>query len=247
METTDESETESHDRTRGKRRVPLSVLVVCVVAVGLLAPAVANAGLIGPSFSDVPESHPFYDEIQWMALSGVSEGYPDGTYRPTGNVSRQEMAAFMQRLYDFQEDLSWDVRSNSSSTNSTAFVDIPGALTQVTVPDGAWANLAARFTAESNVTGDPGMWGTVRLMVSKDGGSFNEMQPALGNNSAFDSVGVANDYWESHAIERFAEGSGGVYTIKAQYAVNLAGAAFAVDDLTIVAETDLQPTTWTPS
>jgi DNA-binding beta-propeller fold protein YncE len=51
-----------------------------------------------PTFSDVPTTHPFYDEIEWMARRGVSTGYPDGTYRPTVAVSRQSMAAFVARL-----------------------------------------------------------------------------------------------------------------------------------------------------
>ena len=49
-------------------------------------------------FSDVPTSSPFYTEITWMADSTISTGYPDGTFHPTANVTRQAMAAFMYRL-----------------------------------------------------------------------------------------------------------------------------------------------------
>ncbi|OWY60591.1 hypothetical protein B7486_68360, partial [cyanobacterium TDX16] len=48
-------------------------------------------------FSDVPESHPFYADIEWMAETGISEGYPDGTYRPGDPVTRQAMSAFVHR------------------------------------------------------------------------------------------------------------------------------------------------------
>lgn len=51
-----------------------------------------------PTFSDVPTSHQFYDEIEWMADVGVTTGFPDGTYRPTQPVSRQAMSAFLARL-----------------------------------------------------------------------------------------------------------------------------------------------------
>jgi hypothetical protein len=51
-----------------------------------------------PTFSDVPTSHLFYDEIEWMADNGVTTGFPDGTYRPTLPVSRQAMSAFLARL-----------------------------------------------------------------------------------------------------------------------------------------------------
>jgi len=49
-------------------------------------------------FSDVPVSHPFYEDIHWMALAGVTTGYPDGTFGPAIAVSRQSMAAFVARL-----------------------------------------------------------------------------------------------------------------------------------------------------
>ncbi|MCC5951695.1 MAG: PD40 domain-containing protein [Acidimicrobiia bacterium] len=51
-----------------------------------------------PSFSDVGVGHPFFVEVEWLASSGVSLGYGDGTFRPTSEVSRQAMAAFMYRL-----------------------------------------------------------------------------------------------------------------------------------------------------
>ena len=51
-----------------------------------------------PAFSDVTLSHPFFEEIQWMAEGGVSEGYADGTFRPSLPVSRAAMASFLQRV-----------------------------------------------------------------------------------------------------------------------------------------------------
>jgi CSLREA domain-containing protein len=52
----------------------------------------------GQTFTDVGASHPFSDEIEWMADTGISEGYPNGTYRPSAPVTRQAMSAFMFRL-----------------------------------------------------------------------------------------------------------------------------------------------------
>jgi DNA-binding beta-propeller fold protein YncE len=51
-----------------------------------------------PTFTDVGTSHPFRDEVEWMADAEVSTGYEDGTYRPAAPVTRQAMAAFMHRL-----------------------------------------------------------------------------------------------------------------------------------------------------
>lgn len=53
-----------------------------------------------PSFSDVPTSHPFFLEIEWLASTGVTEGYDDGTFRPGAGISRQAMAAFLYRFAD---------------------------------------------------------------------------------------------------------------------------------------------------
>jgi len=49
-------------------------------------------------FSDVPTSNPFYKEITWLASTGITTGYPDGTFRPFGKVSRDAMAAFLYRF-----------------------------------------------------------------------------------------------------------------------------------------------------
>jgi len=48
-------------------------------------------------FSDVPTSHLFYDEITWLAASGVTGGFDDGTFRPGESVTRGSMAAFLYR------------------------------------------------------------------------------------------------------------------------------------------------------
>jgi hypothetical protein len=50
----------------------------------------------GP-FDDVGTAHPFCAEIAWMADEGISDGFPDGTFRPTTAVSRQAFAAFLAR------------------------------------------------------------------------------------------------------------------------------------------------------
>jgi hypothetical protein len=52
------------------------------------------------TFTDTGTSNQFYGDIEWMAASGISTGYDDGTYRPSAPVSRGAMAAFMYRLAD---------------------------------------------------------------------------------------------------------------------------------------------------
>jgi hypothetical protein len=49
-------------------------------------------------FSDVPSTHPFADAIAWAAEEGIVGGFPDGTFRPTAEVSRQALAAWLWRV-----------------------------------------------------------------------------------------------------------------------------------------------------
>jgi hypothetical protein len=52
----------------------------------------------GSAFADVGASHPFCADIDWMATNGISEGFQDGTFRPTDVVSRQVAVAFLAAL-----------------------------------------------------------------------------------------------------------------------------------------------------
>ncbi|WP_422116934.1 S-layer homology domain-containing protein [Brachybacterium sp. UNK5269] len=48
-------------------------------------------------FKDVSTSMIFYKEIAWAESVGITEGWPDGTYRPFEPVKRDAMAAFLYR------------------------------------------------------------------------------------------------------------------------------------------------------
>lgn len=56
----------------------------------------------GPYFADVGPGNAFFNEIEWMAASGISTGTPNPPgaplYLPSSAVSRQAMAAFLMRL-----------------------------------------------------------------------------------------------------------------------------------------------------
>jgi hypothetical protein len=50
-----------------------------------------------PTFPDVSATHPFAHEIAWLAASGITTGYTDGTFRSTATVTRAQAAAFLHR------------------------------------------------------------------------------------------------------------------------------------------------------
>jgi CSLREA domain-containing protein len=72
-----------------------------------------------PGFSDVPTSHPYYDDIAWLAALGVTTGFPDGTFRPSAVVSRQAMAAYLHR---FWTELG---HTDPGSIPDPGFTDVP--------------------------------------------------------------------------------------------------------------------------
>ena len=51
-------------------------------------------------FTDVRTGDPFYKEITWLADTGVTTGFSDGTYRSAASIERQAMAAFLYRFAD---------------------------------------------------------------------------------------------------------------------------------------------------
>jgi subtilisin family serine protease len=51
-----------------------------------------------PTFPDVPVGSTFFHEIEWLSTTGITSGFPDGTFRPSSPVTRQAMAAFLFRF-----------------------------------------------------------------------------------------------------------------------------------------------------
>ena len=49
------------------------------------------------SFSDIPPTGRQYDAINKIATAGITEGYPDGKFRPTEEVNRQNFSVFVAR------------------------------------------------------------------------------------------------------------------------------------------------------
>jgi hypothetical protein len=81
--------------TIGFRRPARRWIALLVGLLLLIVPGVALAA--GQLFTDVPPSHPFYNDINGIARAGITAGFNDGTYGPAQPVTRQAMAAFLQR------------------------------------------------------------------------------------------------------------------------------------------------------
>jgi hypothetical protein len=53
-----------------------------------------------PGYTDIPPTHPFFNEIAWLADTGITNAYPDGTFRPGVKVDRQTMAGLLFRFHE---------------------------------------------------------------------------------------------------------------------------------------------------
>jgi polyhydroxybutyrate depolymerase len=51
-----------------------------------------------PTFHDVSPDHPFFREVEWLASSGITTGWSDGTFRPASPLSRSAFATQLWRV-----------------------------------------------------------------------------------------------------------------------------------------------------
>jgi hypothetical protein len=98
------------------------------------------------TFSDVPESHIFYDEVTAMCELGITTGYSDGTYRPGNNVTRGQMSSFVIRTRDSMK-LACVTAMMNNPTDTTADIMITNAK-NVTVSD--WTEVFNAIYVQEN-------------------------------------------------------------------------------------------------
>lgn len=58
------------------------------------------------SFSDVAQGSTFYQYIRCLACKAVLGGFPDGTYRPSDNITRGQLSKIVANAADFQDDVT---------------------------------------------------------------------------------------------------------------------------------------------
>ncbi len=80
---------------RPSRRRPRALAALAMVVALVAFPLGA---LATHQYGDVPDSNPFHGDITAITNAGVTSGCGGGNYCPDRNVTRAEMAAFMNRL-----------------------------------------------------------------------------------------------------------------------------------------------------
>ncbi|WP_203656708.1 S-layer homology domain-containing protein, partial [Demequina activiva] len=85
-----------HANTRVSLTAALTSVAMLVAL--MLTTMVAAPARAATSFADVSSGHVFAKHIQWLADSGVTSGYANGTFGPSDAVTRGQMAAFLYKL-----------------------------------------------------------------------------------------------------------------------------------------------------
>ena len=121
----------------------LGAVMAMVVATGVV--------LASHQFTDVPDSHQFHSDIDWLVDNEITTGIGNNQFGPEQNVTRGQMAAFMHRY-----NLTF------GPTNVTALVAPWSATTAVSItPDGvefgpyADGGAAGGSVCYSGMEGDP--------------------------------------------------------------------------------------------
>ncbi|MGE6604526.1 S-layer homology domain-containing protein [Lysinibacillus fusiformis] len=81
-----------------KKGLKKSLLATMVMSAAFSFGITAKAS--GATFKDVPSKHWAYNAIEQVANKKLVAGYQDGTFKPSGNVTRAEFATFLARTFD---------------------------------------------------------------------------------------------------------------------------------------------------
>ena len=99
-------------------RRKLRLMLAMAVAVAVLAPVAVIAA--GGTFVD-DDSSIFEGNIEWLVANGITSGCGPDTYCPEDNVTRGQMAAFMQRLATKKVvDAATAISADTATTADTA-------------------------------------------------------------------------------------------------------------------------------
>ncbi len=132
-----------HDTSTRKRSLWLRYGFIALATALVVAPLAAYAS---DTFTDVPDTNIFHDDIQWMSDNGITAGCGGGgtLYCPKDNVTREQMSAFMKRLavnqvVDAATALEADHATTADSATAADDADTLDGLDSTELAPVAWA------------------------------------------------------------------------------------------------------------
>jgi hypothetical protein len=171
---------------RLRKKWAKTALVVAVAAL-IVAPLTAVAT---HNFNDVPNSNTFHNNIEWLSENDVTRGCnppSNSLFCPEDNVTREQMAAFMQRLAQTFGAVGDDTASVASITSNSAV-----ELLSVTVTPKDEAQVVLNAHVSLGKQGSNG--GVYRTMIHRgtcDGPIVAEAVWVSPDGAAFDFVPIS--------------------------------------------------------
>jgi hypothetical protein len=131
------------------RRLPKVLgTVALVVGVGIVSSLTTVWAT--HDFPDVPNSSPHHADISWAVDNDITQGYNDGTFKPTQAVSRQTMATFLRRLNGATHVVS--EATNASTSSYSAGANCPAG--ERAIAGGGQINVVNAFITDSYPSAD---------------------------------------------------------------------------------------------
>ena len=189
-------------------RRPARRSVALVLGASLLL--TPTAVLASHQFHDVPLDHPFHSEIDAIAKAGITAGFRDGGYHPNDPVTRQAMAAFMQRGFGRVAMAAWSapktelvtVAANSRSSATYASVrdltiTVPGANNGFSPEQLVYVQGRVVFETQmtSSLQGCPCLF---EAAIGEPGGAYGSNIAAASHKQTFEQ---ASFYTYTHTID----------------------------------------------
>ncbi|MCP4966676.1 MAG: S-layer homology domain-containing protein, partial [bacterium] len=109
------------------REVLMARRIVSLLLGTLLSVAVVSPVMAAPSFTDVPDTNVFSDDIEWLARVGITEGCNPPTndqFCPTDRVTRGQMASFLVRGLGLTDDGGGDHFTDDDGNIFETSIDI---------------------------------------------------------------------------------------------------------------------------
>lgn len=87
------------------KKLAIATIAAAVAALALSLPSARAQGTLNPqgvlkpdAFADVPPDHWAYNAVEFLRQNGLTEGYPDRTYKGKRPMTRYEFAQVIQRM-----------------------------------------------------------------------------------------------------------------------------------------------------
>ena len=79
------------------------VTLLLIISIMLTQLAYATESIVTPKFSDLNESNWAYEGIIKLVDKGIIVGYPDGTFKPEGNITRAELVKIVNMVFEYTQ------------------------------------------------------------------------------------------------------------------------------------------------